>query len=84
LINTWLARHPRFHAHFTPTSPSWIHQAEQWFAKLSTTYIRRGTHRSARQLEEAFRRYIQINKLVMLVREGRDNRNISLLRSNHA
>ena len=60
-INTWLARHPRFHAHFTPTSASWIHQVERWFATLSETYIRRGTHRSTRQLEQAIRQYIQIN-----------------------
>ncbi|WP_168788156.1 IS630 family transposase [Paraburkholderia aromaticivorans] len=60
-INTWLARHPRFHAHFTPTSASWINQVERWFATLSETYIRRGTHRSTRQLEQAIRQYIQIN-----------------------
>jgi transposase len=60
-INTWLARHPRFHAHFTPTSASWINQVERWFATLSQTYIRRGTHRSTRQLEQAIRQYIQIN-----------------------
>jgi len=60
-INTWLARHPRFHAHFTPTSASWINQVERWFATLSEKYIRRGTHRSTRQLEQAIRQYIQIN-----------------------
>ncbi|RDJ99246.1 transposase, partial [Paraburkholderia lacunae] len=60
-INTWLARHPRFHAHFTPTSASWINQVERWFATLSETDIRRGTHRSTRQLEQAIRQYIQIN-----------------------
>ena len=60
-INTWLARHPRFHVHFTPTSASWINQVERWFATLSESYIRRGTHRSTRQLEQAIRQYIQIN-----------------------
>ncbi|MFC7632838.1 IS630 family transposase [Paraburkholderia humisilvae] len=60
-INTWLARHPRFHAHFTPTSASWINQVERWSATPSETYIRRGTHRSTRQLEQAIRQYIQIN-----------------------
>ncbi|MFM0229613.1 transposase [Paraburkholderia sediminicola] len=60
-INTWLARYPHFHAHFTPTSASWINQVERWFATLSETYIRRSTHRSTRQLEQAIRQYIQIN-----------------------
>jgi hypothetical protein len=60
-VNAWLARHPRFHAHFTPTSASWVNQVERWFAIVSETYIRRGTHRSTRQLEQAIRQYVQIN-----------------------
>ena len=31
-IQRWLARHPRFHLHFTPTYASWINQVERWFA----------------------------------------------------
>ncbi|MGF6971592.1 hypothetical protein QFZ94_000019 [Paraburkholderia sp. JPY465] len=60
-INTWSARHPRFHAHFTPTSASWINRDERWFATLSQTCVLRGTHRSTRQFQEAIRQYIQIN-----------------------
>lgn len=35
-IRGWFARHPRFHAHFTPTSASWLNQVERWFATLTT------------------------------------------------
>jgi transposase len=61
LIKAWFARHPRFHVHFTPTSASWLNQIERWFATLTEKYIRRGTHRSTRQLEDAIRQYLKIN-----------------------
>jgi len=60
-IKAWFARHPRFHVHFTPTSASWLNQVERWFATLTEKYIRRGTHRSTRQLEQAIKQYLQIN-----------------------
>jgi transposase len=60
LIHRWLARHPRFHVHFTPTGSSWINLVERWFAALTEKQIRRGVHRSTRELEAAIRRYIQI------------------------
>jgi len=60
-IKAWFARHPRFHVHFTPTSASWINQVERWFATITTQYIRRGTHRSTRQLEQAIRQYLELN-----------------------
>lgn len=60
-IKNWFARHPRFHVHFTPTSASWLNQVERWFATLTEKYIRRGTHRSTRQLEEAIRHYLDVN-----------------------
>ena len=60
-IKNWLTRHPRFHAHFTPTSASWLNQVERWFATLTLKYIRRSTHRSTRQLEQAIRHYIKVN-----------------------
>ena len=60
-IRNWFARHPRFHVHFTPTSASWLNQVERWFATLTTQYIRRGTHRSTRQLEQAIKSYLEIN-----------------------
>jgi transposase len=58
LIRRWLARHPRFHLHFTPTSASWINLVERWFAMLTEKQIRRGVHRSTRELEEAVLHYI--------------------------
>src|SRR5258707_15631360 len=59
-IKAWFARHPRFHVHFTPTSASWLNQVERWFATLTEKYLRRGTHRSTRQLEDAIRYYLDI------------------------
>ena len=46
--------------HFTPTSASWLNQVERWFAALTEKYLRRGTHRSTRQLEDAIRHYVDI------------------------
>ena len=60
-IRNWFARHPRFHVHFTPTSASWLNQVERWFSTLTERQIRRGTHRSTRQLEDAIRDYLEIN-----------------------
>ncbi len=60
-VKNWLARHPRFHTHFTPTSASWLNQVERWFATLTERQIRRGSFRSTRQLEQALKRYIQEN-----------------------
>ena len=60
-IKAWFARHPRFQVHFTPTSASWLNQVERWFATLTEKYIRRGTHRSTRQLETAIKQYLAIN-----------------------
>lgn len=59
LVHRWLLRHPRFHLHFTPTSSSWINQVERWFAKLTDKQIRRGAHRSTRQLMEAIENYLE-------------------------
>lgn len=59
-IKAWLARHPRFHVHFTPTSASWLNQVERWFALLTEKQIRRGTHRSTIELERAIREYLVV------------------------
>jgi transposase len=59
-IHRWLARHPRFHPHFTPTSSSWINLVERWFAALTEKQLRRGVHRSTRELETAIRRYVEL------------------------
>lgn len=60
VIRHWLAKRPRFHVHFTPTSASWINLVERWFAALTEKQIRRGTHRSVRELETAIKRYLAV------------------------
>jgi transposase len=60
VIRNWLAKRPRFHVHFTPTSASWINLVERWFAALTEKQIRRGTHRSVRELETAIKRYLAL------------------------
>ena len=60
-IRSWFARRPRLHVHFTPTSASWLNQLERWFATLTEKYIRRGTHRSTRQLEQAIKHYLDFH-----------------------
>ncbi|MCA1679231.1 MAG: IS630 family transposase, partial [Actinobacteria bacterium] len=49
-INKWLAAHPRFHLHFTPTSGSWLNLVERWFGELTARKLRRGAHRSVAEL----------------------------------
>jgi transposase len=57
-IKTWLARHPRFHVHFTPTGSSWMNQVERWFGLLTDKLIRRGVHTSVQALENDIREWI--------------------------
>jgi transposase len=59
LIQDWLARHPRFRLHFTPTGSSWINQVERWFGYLTAQMIRRGVHKSVQALEADIRAWIQ-------------------------
>jgi transposase/AraC-like DNA-binding protein len=57
-IKRWLLRHPRFRLHFTPTGGSWLNLVERWFALLTERQLRRGVHRSTRQLQEAIRAFL--------------------------
>jgi transposase len=57
-IQRWLLAHPRFVLHFTPTSSSWLNLVERWFAELTTKKLRRGTHRSVRELNTDIRGWI--------------------------
>jgi transposase len=57
-IGTWLAAHPRFHLHFTPTSSSWLNQVERWFGLLTDKQLRRGVHKSVPALEKDIRDWI--------------------------
>lgn len=60
-VRRWLARHPRFHVHFTPTYSSWINLVESWFATLTSRRIRCGSFRSTRQLEQVIKAYLDAN-----------------------
>jgi len=57
-ITKWLTTHPRFVVHFTPTSSSWLNLVERWFGELTTKKLRRGTHRSVRDLNADIRAWI--------------------------
>ncbi len=58
-IHRWLVRHPRFTLHFTPTYSSWINMVERWFAELTEKWLRRGTHRSTKELEVSINDWIE-------------------------
>src|SRR5690349_10264868 len=57
-IQRWLAAHPRFVLHFTPTGASWLNLVERWFAELTQRKLKRGAHRSVRQLNADIRAWI--------------------------
>ncbi len=61
LIRRWLAKRPQFHLHFTPTGASWLNLVERWFGLLTEKQIRRGVHRSTRELETAVRNYLAVH-----------------------
>ena len=54
----WLARHPRFTFHFTPTSASWINAVEGFFAKLTKRRLKRGVFHSLVSLQAAIHRFL--------------------------
>jgi len=54
-IRAWFARRPRWHIHFTPTGASWLNMVERFFAEITERQIKRGVHRSERELEQAIR-----------------------------
>lgn len=58
-IQRFLADHPRFHFHFTPTSASWLNAVETWFSQLERRAIHRGIFTSVPELKREIRRYIE-------------------------
>ena len=58
-VNAWLARHPRFVLHFTPTSASWLNLVERWFREITTKRIRRGVFHSVEDLVTAIDTYLR-------------------------
>lgn len=57
-VKEWLAAHPRFTVHFTPTSGSWLNLVEVWFGIIDRQAIRRGTSTSVRDLNAKIRQFI--------------------------
>jgi transposase len=57
-VDAWLAKHPRFHLHFTPTSSSWLNLVERWFRELTEKAIRRGVFHSVPDLTTAINAYL--------------------------
>jgi transposase len=57
-VKQWLAKHPRFHLHFTPTSASWANMVERFFRDLTVNRLRRGVFHSVPELVAALEKYI--------------------------
>jgi len=57
-VLAWLARHPRWTFHFTPTSASWLNAVENFFSKMTRQRIRRGVFRSIADLQTAINAYL--------------------------
>jgi transposase len=60
-VKAWLAKHPRFHLHFTPTSSSWLNLVERWFREITDKAIRRGVFPSVPDLVAAIETYLKAN-----------------------
>lgn len=60
IVRRWLAAHPRFHAHFTPTYGSWLNQVERWFGLLEQRQLKRGSHRSVLALVKAINEFVEV------------------------
>jgi transposase len=58
-VAKWLAAHPRFHMHFTPTYSSWLNQVERLFAYVTTDLLQRSDHRSVQALEADIRNWVK-------------------------
>jgi len=60
-VTAWLAKHPRFHLHFVPTSSSWLNLVERWFREITDKAIRRGVFASVPDLIAAIEAYLNAN-----------------------
>jgi transposase len=60
-VRQWLARHPRFVFHFTPTSASWLNAVETFFSRLTRRRLKRGAFCSVHELQIAINRFIAEN-----------------------
>jgi len=62
-VKRWLARHKRFHVHFTPTSASWLNMIERFFRDLTQNRLKRGVFRDIEELIMAVQTYIDRHNL---------------------
>jgi transposase len=60
-VTEWLAKHPRFKLHFTPTSASWLNAVEGWFGQLERLALYRGNYSSVSELRVDLKRYIEVH-----------------------
>ena len=60
-VRAWLAKHPRFHLHFIPTSSSWLNLVERWFREITDKAIRRGSFASVQELIDAIQEIIDVH-----------------------
>ena len=60
-VLAWLAKHPRFHIPFTPTSSSWLNMVERFFRDITDKRIRRGVFKSVADLKAAIAEYIAVH-----------------------
>lgn len=58
-VKRWLALHPRYHVHFTPTYASWLNQVEIWFNRITQQAIRRGTFGSVKELVSKIDQFVK-------------------------
>ena len=58
-VKRWLAAHPRYHVHYTPTSASWLNQVEIWFNIITQRAIRRGTFKSVKKLVAKINQFVE-------------------------
>ena len=58
-VKRWLAAHPRYHVHYTPTSASWLNQVEIWFNIITQRAIRRGTFKSVKELVAKINQFVE-------------------------
>jgi len=58
-VKQWLAMHPRYHVHYTPTSASWLNHVEIWFNIITQRAIRRGTFKNVKELVAKINQFVE-------------------------
>lgn len=60
-VRAWLAEHPRYHVHYTPTYSSWLNQVERWFGLITHKSIRRGSFRTVKELTQRIDAFVKLH-----------------------